>query len=150
MWLWTILLSPVQINYCYRVIRNFRVLLTVDSIFWFRCVLMTFLPCFGNSKISILSHHTEITFECFLHNAWAPSDLMYRPLKRSECPRKRNGIWTFKRKYLHKTSSMKLMRQLILKLTDMKTLKGLHCYLSVYCLNFVLEQEESGFRSQRH
>lgn len=44
---------------------------------------------------------------------------------------------------------MKLMKRLILKLNGMKTLQGLHSYLSAYFLNFVLEQEESGFRPQK-
>lgn len=95
-WLWTTLLFPVQVSSCYRKVLCFRVSLIVDSMLWFRCILIvTFLPCSGNSRISILFHHTEITFECFLHNARAPLNLVYRPLEKSKSPGKRNVIWTF-------------------------------------------------------
>lgn len=58
--------------------------LITDSMLWLRSILMvTLLPCFGDSRIAILSRHTEITFECFLHSATVPLNLVYRPLEKS-------------------------------------------------------------------
>lgn len=73
--------------------------LITDSMLWLRSILMvTLLPCFGDSRIAILSHRIEITFECFLHNAKAPLNLVYRPLEKSKGPVKRNVIRTFEGK----------------------------------------------------
>lgn len=36
----------------------------------------------------MLSHHTEITSVCFLHNARDPLNLVYKPFEKSENPEK--------------------------------------------------------------
>lgn len=76
-------------NNCRKVL-CFRVSPIVDFMLRLRYIHMaTFLPCFGNSRISMLSHHTETTFECFLHNARGPLNLVYRPFEKSKSPGKR-------------------------------------------------------------